>query len=53
MSSFYFNYTSKSGFKCINTFMNDFLQNFIPLFNDGFFQGIEIDYFSVLINVLL
>ena len=30
MPTFYFNYTSKSRFKCVNTFINDFLQNFIP-----------------------
>ena len=30
MPTFYFNYTSKSRNKCVNTFINDFLQNFIP-----------------------
>ena len=53
MPSFYFNYTSKPTFKCINTFINDFLRNVIPLFNNGFFQGIEIGYFSALVYVLL
>ena len=32
MPTFYFNYTSKSRFKCVNTIINDFLQNFIPFF---------------------
>ena len=35
--TFYLNYTSKSRFKYVNTFMNDFLWNFIPLFSGGFF----------------
>ena len=52
MPSCYFNYTSKFSFKCINTFINDFLRNFIPLFNNVF-QGIEISYFLPLVYILL
>ena len=52
MPSFYFNYTSKFRFKCINTFINDFLRNFIPLFNNVF-QGSQISYFLPLVYILL
>ena len=52
MPSFYFNYTLKFSFKCINTFINDFLRNFIPLINNVF-QGIEISYFLPLVYILL
>ena len=40
----YFNYISKSRFKCVKTFINGLVRNFIPLFNNGFFQKIEISY---------
>ena len=53
MSTFYFNYTSKSRFKRFNTFIDDFLWKFIPLFNNGFFQRIEISYPSVSVYILL
>ena len=40
-------------FKYTNTFINNFLWNFIPLFNNGFFQKIEIGYPSALVYILL
>ena len=52
MSSFYFNYTSKFRFKCINTFINDFLRKSIPLVNNVS-QGIKISFFLTLVYILL
>ena len=51
MPSFYFNYSS--GIKCVNTLIIDFLRNFIPFFNSGFFQRIEIVYLLASICILL
>ena len=52
MPSFYFSYTSKFRFKCINTFIDDFLKNFIALFNNVI-QGIEVSYFLSMGYILL
>ena len=54
MRSFYFNYTSKFRFDTLmhRYFINDFLRNFIPFFNNVF-QGIEISYFLPLVYILL
>ena len=51
--SFYFRYMSKSRFKHVNKFINDFWQNFILLFKNGFFQRIKIDYPLVSAYILL
>ena len=53
MPAFYFNYTSEVWFKCANTFINNFLWNFIPLINKGFFHRIEISCPLALVYVLL
>ena len=52
MPSFYVNDTLKSSFKFFNTFINDFSPNFIPLFNNGFFYGIDMAYSSPLVYIL-
>lgn len=44
MPIFYFTYTSKSRLGCVHLFINNFMENFIPLFNSSFFQRIKIGY---------
>ena len=37
--------------KCVNTFFNDFLRNFVALFNNGSFKSIEIYYPLVALHI--
>ena len=53
MPTLYFRHTSKSRFKCINTFINVFLLILIQLFNNGLFQTFEIGYLSASVYILL
>ena len=53
MSTFYSNYMWKSRVKCINTFINNFWWNFIPLFNNGFFKRMKIGYPLAFVYILL
>ena len=43
--------TPKSKFNCVNTFINDFFLNFIPLFDNGFLQRIQVGYRSASVYI--